>query len=269
MHERPKLQCTKDYRLFQMHEFNRPLHDDPRLKASMQKHGFMPSSPIQCKRNGNGTFKVIRGHHRLDIARQLNLPVWYVVDESNTDLFDLEAVQQAWSLKDFAAARAAAGDEHCTKLLAFQKKHKLTLGAAASLIGGESAGSGNRIRNIKSGAFKTAADLSHAQAVVSITDRCRECGVGFATSTAFVCAVSLTVRVPEFSVPTFLHRVQLNAGQMRKRSTVDDCLKEIDALYNYGAKARVPLAFRAREVSRERHDTFGGTKITKKTRAQT
>ncbi|MCR4331556.1 MAG: hypothetical protein NUV34_02445, partial [Sulfuricaulis sp.] len=90
MREKPKLQCTHKYDLFEMHELNRPLHDDPRLLASMQKTGFMPSSPIQCVRNGNGTLKVVRGHHRLTYAKRLGLPVWFVVDDTKTDLFDLE-----------------------------------------------------------------------------------------------------------------------------------------------------------------------------------
>lgn len=259
MHEKPKLQCTHDYSLFERHPFNRPLHDDPRLLESMKKAGFMPSSPIQCLRNGSGTLKVIRGHHRLDCAKRLKLPVWYIVDDSCTDLFHLEGVRQGWSINDFAHARALGGDTSCRALLAFQKLHGLTLGAAASLVGGESAGSTNKIRAIKTGSFKAAADMAHANTVVAITDRCRECGIAFATSTAFIGAVSAVARVPQFDPAVFLHRITLNGKQMTKRTTVAECIDEIDALYNYQAKGkRIPLAFLAREVGKQRQATFGG-----------
>jgi hypothetical protein len=257
-HEAPKLRCTRDYNIFELNDLNRPLHDDPVLMASMKKHGFMPSQPIQCMRNGSNKLKVVRGHHRLRNAEQLGLPVWYVVDNSNTDIFELEGGRQAWSISDFAIGRSADGDEHCSRLLEFQKAHRLTLGAAASLMGGESAGSYNKIKSIKSGNFRVASDTTHARVVVSITDHCRASGIAFATATAFVTAVSLAVRVPEFDVATFKHRVSIEGGRLTKRSTVADYLDEIDALYNYSAKGkRIPLAFRAKEVAAERRANFG------------
>lgn len=259
MHEKPKLQCTREYGTFEMHEHNRPIHEDARLLDSMQRYGFMPSSPIQCRRNGNGKLLVIRGHHRLDIAKRLKLPVWYVIDDTNTDLFSLEAVHQAWSVNDFTHARASAGDASCAKVLAFREQHGITLGAAISLVAGESAGSNNAVKGIKTGTFKAAADSSHAIAVVAITDHLRDLKIAFATSSAFVQAVSAALRVPEFNADRFKHRASLYPGLMTKRSTVVECLNEIEALYNYGAKdKRLPLAFRAREVGRERQAKFGG-----------
>lgn len=261
MREKPKLQCTRNYALFEMHELNRPLHDDPRLLASMQKTGFMPSSPIQCKRNGHGTLKVVRGHHRLSYAKRLGLPVWFVVDDSKVDIFDLEGGRQAWSAGDFLSARAAGGHTDCAKLVEFQKKHGLTLGAAASLLGGQSAGSGNHLRAVREGTFRVASDQTHANAVVGLADFCKAHGIAFANSSAFVAAVSMCVRVPEFDNARFRHAVKLHGFVVRKRSTKYDYLDEIDALYNYNAKAsRLPLAFRAKEVSRERKETFGGAK---------
>lgn len=254
--DKPKLQVSRDYGIFEMHEFNRPLHEDPRLLASMKKVGFMPSSPIQCVRNGHGRLKVVRGHHRLDVAKRLNLPVWYIVDNSKVDIFDLEGVKQQWSASDFLKARAAAGNEHCEKVVEFQKRHGLTLSAAASLLGGQSAASGNKVKSIKDGTFKVASDLSHAKTVVSITDYCHDCGVDFARSAAFVGAVSMCARVPEFDPAVFKHRVKLHGGIMRKRAAKDEYLAEIDALYNYGAKGRrLPLEFQAKEVARERIDS--------------
>jgi len=254
-----ELKSTKNYDMFEMHELNRQQHDDPILLESMKVHGFMPSSPIQCIRNGGGTLKVIRGHHRLDYAKRLGLPVWYVVDESNTDIFALEASSKGrWDLPDFTYARAQAGDENYTKLLRFQKKHSLPLGVAASLVGGEGASSNNKQRTIKDGKFRVG-DMKHADRVVAITDHCKTLGIPFATSTAFVGAISMVLRVPEFDTARFLHCITLNPTMMNRRSSRGACLDEIDALYNYALKAkRIPLAFKAREAGRQRQDTFGG-----------
>jgi hypothetical protein len=259
-----KLECTTNYGLFEMHECNRPLHEDPILLESMKEHGFMPSSPIQCKRNGNGKLKVLRGHHRLHYAKRLKLPVYFVIDETNTDITGLEAsTRQQWNGLDFAIARSKAGDKDCSALLEFQKKHSLTLGAAASLVGGESAGSSNKIRLVKAGAFKVG-DMKHANDVVAITDICREAGLSFATSTAFVKAISMVLRIPEFDSKLFCHRVRLYAANVRKRGKVDEYLDEIEALYNYGARGkRLPVRFRAEELSRDRQLSFGGRQTPK------
>ena len=259
MREKPKLQVTRNYDVFEMHELNRPLHEDPRLLASMQKTGFMPSSPIQCIRNGHGTLKVIRGHHRLTYAKRLGLPVWYVVDDSKADIFDLEGGRQAWTGADFLLARAAGGNNDCARLHEFQKKHGLTLAVAASLMGGQSAGSNNHLRMVKEGTFRVSSDLSHAHAVASLVDYCRAHGVAFAGAAAFVSALSMCLRVPDFDQSLFRHRVKLHGFVMRVRSTQADYLKELDALYNYGAKTnRLPLEFKAKEISRARQETFGG-----------
>ena len=248
------LHRTKDYAMFESHPYQRPAHKDAVLLASMRKYGFMPSSPIQVVRNGGKTLKVIRGHHRLDFAKRLKLPVYYIIDNSNTDIYLLEGSSQVrWSASDHAHSRARAGEEDYIKLVEFQKRHGLTLGAAASLLGGQSAGSNNRIRNVKFGDFTVVQDQSHANAVVRITDDCYKHGVSFARSSAFVSAVSAALRVPAFDPAVFLHRVSLYGANINRRSRVDQYLEEIEALYNYGAKGkRIPLAHEAREVMRQR-----------------
>lgn len=262
------LRKTKKYDLFELHEFNRPIKHKPWLLESMARVGFMPSSPLHVipSPNGNGKFLIIRGHHRFHYAKRLGIPVWYVIDESNTDIHSLERDSgHSWSISDFAESHERAGDNDYMILMGFKRKHGLTLGSAAALVGGESAGSGNKIRDIKSGKFKCG-DMTHANEVVVITDFCRKIGLGFATSTAFVAAVSMVLRIPEFNPAVFQHRLSLHHGMLMKRGTKKEYLEEIDALYNHQAKGnRMPTKFRAIQVARERNVTFCSRKSAKKT----
>lgn len=256
----PKLQFTKDYDLFELHQFNRNLHKDRVLEESMKKYGFMPSSPLHCVKDGNGKLRIIRGHHRFDRAKRLGIGVWYVIDETNTEIFDLEAVKSQWSIMDFAQARAKAGDEDCIKLLEFMEKHKINIGGAASLLGGQSAGSGNKRKQIKNGSFHLG-DIKHANQVTRIIDRARELNIPFATNSSFVAGISSALRVKEFDINLFLHKLELNGSQMRKRGTSMEYLEEIEALYNYSSsKSRLPLAFLAKEIGKKRQKHFGATK---------
>lgn len=253
-----KLKKTKCYDLFEYHSCNRELHDNPVLEASMRKHGFLASSAIHVARSKTspGKLTVIRGHHRLHYAMMLGLEVYYIEDE-DVDIFELESHPQNWNLEDFLAARARAGDKDCLTALEFANKHGLSIGSAVSLVGGQSAGSGNKGRDVKRGAFK-AGDMRHANEVVQVTDLCHDLQIEFARATAFVSAVSMMLRVPEFDVDTFCHRIRLHPVHMRKRGRVDEYLIEIEELYNYGARGkRAPLKHRAEEVSRERQRSQG------------
>lgn len=253
MRTKPELKCTRDYSMFELHELNRPLHGRPDLFESMKAHGWMPSQPMQVIRNGNGRLKVIRGHNRLDNAKKLGIPVWYVIDDSVLDIHKLEGCGGSqWTKMDFVISRASAGDENAKSVLAFARKHGLSLGPAASLLGGESAGSGNKLNQLAAGTFKVAKDIAHAHRVVAVTDKCREIGIEFATATAFVSAVSMMLRLPEFDPDVFCHKVYLHKTRMEKHGSCDRFLDEIEALYNFAAKKTLPLAYMAREASKAR-----------------
>lgn len=245
---------TKNYDLFEMHPLNRPIHKNDPVEASMRRVGFMPSSPIQCIKNGNGKLKIIRGHHRFDIAKRLRIPVCYIIDDSNTNIFELEGSStSAWNALDFASARARGGDLNMMQLMDFKKKHGLTLGSAASLLGGESAGSNNKIKDIKSGTFKVCTKSTHAKDVVAIVDLLVSRGVDFAKTTSFVAALSRVLRIPEIDYSLLIHRMSLKYHLLAKRGTVKEYLTEIEEIYNHGAKGnRMPVAFRADEVAHQR-----------------
>lgn len=252
--DKPKLQCTKDYNLFEPHPFNRPLHEDKKLLRSMREHGWMPSSPAQCIRNGNGKLKVVRGHHRLDYAKQLGLPVYYVIDESCTAIFELENPKSTWTYRDYIAARAQSGDPDMAYVSTFMSVHNLPVGSALALLGNENdrgRGKSNKSHLVKTGGFKVTS-IEHAEKVVAITDLCRDLGMKWATYATFVAAVSMAVRVPEFDGELFRQRLHQYPAMMNKRSTADEYLEEIEALYNYRTRKPLPLVFTAKQLSSER-----------------
>jgi hypothetical protein len=255
-----KLEQTTDYSMFEMHPCNRTLRDKPELEQSMQKHGFLPSGAIHVCRSESGKLRVIRGHHRLHYAMRIKLPVYYIVDDAQVDIFELEGDTTAtWSMQDFAAARAASGDKPCQQLLAFQKKHGVPIGIAASLIAGETAGSANANKQVKAGRLKLG-DQKHANEVGNILEQLKGFGVEVATAGLFVVAISKVLRVPEFDSEAFLSKMRLYPMNIHRRTTVKEYLEEIEALYNYAAKSaktRIPLAFRAKEISMKRHLSFG------------
>ena len=253
----PKLQCTKNYGLFDEHEFNRPIHEDKILLESLMTRGFMPSNPIQVIKNGNGKLKIVRGHHRFNYARRLGLTVFYVVDDSATDPYEMEmSSKQRWSLVDFLHSRAASGDTECQYVLNFMEIHNLSAGAAVSILAGEAGGGGNYASAVKRGTYRVR-DLAGAEAIVAVTDACRDVGVSFASSAAFVQAMAMVMRLEQFDPDLFVHKVRQNPSRASKRPSRFEYLDEIEALYNYGTRTdlRVPLAFLAKQAAHKRNAT--------------
>jgi hypothetical protein len=253
------LQWSTDHDRFVSHGFNRNLHVDQVLEGSMKTAGFMPSHPLQVKRIEGNRFVVICGHHRLDCAKRLGIPFCYVVDESNTDIFDLEGSSRcSWSLEDFVRARAKAGDKECIALLAFVDKYNLPLGVAVSLFGGESAGSGNKAKQVKAGTFK-ARHIARAEAVAAIVCTLHKAGVAWSRSSQFVKAISLALCVPEFDSERFCRRACRRPAQIHHRALAAEYLEEIESIYNYHAagSSLLNVKFRALEESRKRQENFG------------
>jgi len=262
--QKPKLECTKNYDIFEMHETNRPVKEKHVLLDSMRKYGFMPSGAIHCYRNGNGKLKIIRGHHRFHYAQRLKLPVYYIVDDTQPDIFGLEGdSSQTWNSMDFVSARAKAGNKNYIRLLGFMNKHRIPLGAATHLMMGESC-EGGRATVIKSGMFKIDdEDTEFAGKVAKVIDSLRDFGVPFCTSGSFVSAVALCVYIPEFDLDQFQDKIGKFHGTLRKCMTRNEYLDEIESLYNHQSqKNRLPIKFRALEVARERSKSLFRPKAT-------
>jgi len=246
-----RAQKTSDYKLFETSPENRRLHDDPVLTASLVKYGFKKWLPVIVKQNG-AKFRIIKGHNRFAAAERLGIPFWYlVVEDEIPDFFFLEGTREKWTPEDFGRARAQ-NNPTVAKVFAFGKKHGFPFTVSASLLFGESAGSGNAVRHIKQGTFTIAEDQSHAKAVAQITDYAREQGIEFASSRAFASAISMALRTPGFNPAMFLHRLKVRPKQITRRSRPEDYLIEIEALYNFGSHDLFPLKVEAMKASRAR-----------------
>jgi len=86
---------TTDYAMFELNPIRRELHTDRKLLASMKKYGFLPPCFIHVYRaeKGSRKLRVVSGHHRLAYAQQLGLPVYFMIDDTCTDVLFLESMQ--------------------------------------------------------------------------------------------------------------------------------------------------------------------------------
>jgi len=248
----PKINVTKNYRLFGRPQDNRPT--DPRkhrkLEESMKRYGFLPCYPIICTRDRDKHLNLKDGQHRLLFAEKLGLPVYWIEDEVDFDVALVNCAQRTWALRDFAHRYATAGIQVYRDGLEFSDRHKIPLGMTFALLGGTTTFS-NVQESFFSGTFK-AKDTAWAERVASVYSPM----VGLAPvlrNARFLEACMACCRVKDFDGGRLMHNAERCREKLIAYSTRDAYLDMIETVYNFGRKQLVPIKIAALTALRERN----------------
>lgn len=150
------IQCTTNYSIFQELPSNRGgsgLHQVhlAHLEKSIQERNLLHLRPIIV----NKDMVIIDGHHRLAIAKKLNLPIYYMIDEEANykEAVKLTAATAPWSVLQYIKCFAMEGKEEYQRLLAFLTKYKLDPKLLNRILGGhQRSHAGSTL--LRSGEFK-------------------------------------------------------------------------------------------------------------------
>lgn len=247
-----KIISTKNYDLFRNNPHQRSFSNAKvhSLMDKMRRNGFPASMAISVYKDGP-KLVINAGHHRLAAAKQLGLPILYVVEHKWThrELSDEGSVQSAWKVKDHVSNFAKGGSKDFMELLRLESLG-LPIGMAASMLIGEQAGSGNAKRTICSGSFK----IKNTTQVELWEELHTEFGtrVPCIYHRTFISAWSKCLFTPEFDYDTFVKRLRKNPSMLEKCSTEDQMLRLIEELYNHGSPRKIPLAFMVTNNSKNR-----------------
>jgi hypothetical protein len=253
-----KLEKTKDYTLFISNSEQRPVDDRhaKRIGESIDLFGFLPSKPLQCYRKGS-KLVLVDGHHRLAGARAVGADVYYVVEEkeSQQTMAAENLLVKKWSAMDFIRLYASRGLSDYKELLRYQESG-IPLTMAASMLIGEGAGSSNAGPSISSGKFKIKT-REVIDKLLSLFDQF-EGRAPAIKSRPFISLFSKCIFTPEFDFEVFEHKLSLNPTMLDKTSNEDQMMRQIEDIYNWSSREKIPLAFLVSKNSKERHHTFGG-----------
>lgn len=246
------LHSTKDYSKFELCQFNRSVEKTKFLRESMKKHGFIPAYPIHCNASDNGRLAIKAGHHRFEVAQELGIPLFYVVTEDSATIHELEKATTKWSINDYMNSFAKCGVDAYVKVKEYHERTGIPLKQCISMLGGESAGSGNQSTKFKHGEFKLA-DWNHADEVADVVLHCKGLGIR-STDSIFVQTISRCMFVPEFSPEVFKLRAASNVVRFKPCRLVIEQIALFEEIYNMKARNenRLPLTFLANKAMAER-----------------
>ncbi len=141
---------TTDYSKFQFEKTNRDLGSLKKLKEVAETVGFL--TPILV----NKEFIIIDGQHRFSVARDLKIPIKYIVLENagKEEIISLNTTNKQWSALDFIELYAKEGVEDYVQLLDLYKMRIMPISTMISTAMNLRSSSGTCMRNARLGKFK-------------------------------------------------------------------------------------------------------------------
>jgi len=258
----PRLQRTTNYGRFDFHRHQQPISDKhvDALAESMRQFGFLNAKPVQCIANGDGLV-IVDGHHRFLAAKSLGIPVVYVIEGANANkaIGPQNFLVKKWAMRSFVKMYANEGKQDYQTLLNYEARG-IPLAMAAAMLHGHTASAGNVNPLVRHGTFKVRT-TKHAEAVANLIGALESCCPAV-RSRSFVDAVCRFLFVRGFDPAMLQHRIKMTPTMIQATARVDVMMDQLEAVYNYRAKDKVPLVHLARESAKARN--AAGHKNTKK-----
>lgn len=131
----PVIKVTTDYSIFKIIDKNReivPRHLK-RLKEAIGARNFLRLFPIIVNSEGH----IIEGQHRYISAKELKLPLYYIVDDEiqPSDIAMINNNRKSWTARDYIDFYAKSGNEHYKHMRKLSQQHpKLTITTLMRLV---------------------------------------------------------------------------------------------------------------------------------------
>lgn len=234
---------TKNYSQFKKLPGNRSLDSNnlKNLKEAIEHNNRLDLHPIIVNKN----FFVIDGHHRLQVAEDLDLPIYFIVDETEDLETSYEHILTAnvnkknWSLEDFFNLYAKKDEnghyiEFMNLMNALELRPKALLGLITSSYNGKC------LQTVKKGLFKLPDNKQMFEKVTMayyefknfVEERKVRPGSMF-TSSYFTNAFRMLVINESFDVDLFFQKLENRWFELRPQATPTDWLELLLSIYNW------------------------------------
>lgn len=237
MPDKVKLVSTKDYDQFVFDDKNRALNERHvrELVDSIDERNLLHIEPGVI---GKGMI-VIDGQHRLEAARRLEVPYWYLHDESLSieDAPRLNQHQFNWDLNQWENFWIQSGKEDYKKLKQFREQYGLPISVSISLTYSQNAfASGKDNDTYRAGDYEYQYG-EFAETIASMLDDIQNVGgenkIDFAKNTTFIKAILTAVKSGEYDHDHFMEQLRSAPYMLERQANRKQYLRNIEDLYNY------------------------------------
>lgn len=249
--DKPKLLWSKDYVRFRLLPDNREINTRSakykNLVESIRQYGFDPGHPIKVRREGN-FFYVIEGQHRLYAAKELGIEFAYVITNLQIPITVINAAVNTWKTDDYGNAFSKADNDAAKDyqyIMGWATRLKLGSNTIAAVYVGNVSLCGPESDRWRSGNYRIKTPAAGDRACLTME---RVCDIDKRFRKAsWLTAIFAMQQLDDIDDDRFLSGIQ-RAGPSMVPATVSVLIfDQLERIYNYGRKAKRPVAFEIKE----------------------
>lgn len=250
-----KIESSVAYNQFSFLIGNRPIDTSnvkyKQVRDSLKEHGWIESFPATVAIKQGKKF-LVDGQNRFTAAKELGIPVVYVVVKKPINIAKLSGTFRPWNSNDYAGSHASEGNKHYEKLIAFCARHNLSAARASNLLCAktiamkDSSGSGSAL--VKNGEFKFTADgFEHAEEVLRV---CSHLPQKMRKNRAANAAIAQILLIDDVNPDTFISKLDTNSAMVTPKLTVSDYIQMFESIYNKRNQLPIAISLKVLEYTR-------------------
>lgn len=234
---------TTDYSIFKTRSDNRMGGlSEPHVRnviKSIERNNLLHLNPI-CV---NSNMEVIGGQHRLEAARRLNVPIYYIIDDNlKPEDMLLMGVGKGWTLADCLNFYVKQGVQSYVQMQDFMKKHNLSVSSACSIVFGYRKSDQTEF---KEGKFKFECKYSN-----EVVDRCKQIldlldpvtASSFKTNTRTLIGLIKVVSLDGYEHDRMFAQVNKYLYRITNKASMKEIQKMFLDIYNTGKHTKLGVS---------------------------
>lgn len=230
-----KIQSTKNYKRFTLHEKNRKLNINKinKLAKAIGENNLLNIFPIIVNKKN----EILDGQHRFEAAKIVKAEVFFIVSNGKYDIdkvAETNSLQSHWKMIDYVNYYAKEGKEPFIKILDLCKKYDVNVSLVFNLSDMAKVN-----EQIKSGEF----EFADYQETIKILKHARLIGIEFGfkhwNSRAFLRAIRHVLSVKGYNELRMIQKLKAHPDRLIKLSEAEHYIKMLEDVYNTGAIEQV------------------------------
>lgn len=226
---------TRNYDQFVFHSKNRHVNKAhvSALVSSIAENDLLFAVPILVNEN----YEVIDGQHRLTAAKELDRPIFYIIQQGLTieDAIDLNINTKNWGYGDYQDHWIAQGNEHYAYYKKFRERYGTGYTQTLHLLHYGSAGHQNGSKEIFNRGDMKVKYREKAEFIGRITIVCSRYG-SFSNDRSFIRALDMTIENGKLDPFLFLKKVAMAPDRFQKCSDTESYLRMMEDVINYHSR---------------------------------
>lgn len=228
-----KVYKTTNYDAFRLMKGNRSFNQGHlrNLKTSISSSNLLEFNPIVV----NEKFEVVDGQHRLEAARQADVPIYYTIKEGArlAEVILLNTNSKNWMLGDYLDSHIERGKEDYQILKQFIKEYNIPISLSLELLTKKELKHGVLIQEFKNGAFKIT-NLKDAEEMAQYLIKYKKHSESNAyLSREFIRALRHLLKEGLLDNNKMLKKLENQKVMIRGTRSMKEMYRQLEDIYNY------------------------------------